>query len=80
MYNMAVHCQQVLTATVLSVSVTETDDAGNTHVLFTCQGSADDRNFQLEVASLEEFLDQSVLGLSRALSTTHHGSSGPSAT
>lgn len=75
MYNLSLHVQQVLNFSLLSVSVTETDDLGNTHVLFTCQGSADDRDPHQDRSELEVFLDQASLGLSRLLSGPQDGSS-----
>lgn len=77
MYNISVHGQQALSFTLLSVSVTETDDMGTTQVLFTVQDAAGDRSPDYEPGSLEEFLEQVVVCLSRALSTPHPGSSAP---
>lgn len=41
MYTLAIHCQQVMSATVLSVSLSETSDDGSTYTVATATSSSD---------------------------------------
>lgn len=70
MYNITVTGLQVLDSAHLHVSVSETNDLGTTETLFYVKVQADDNPTLTEAYSLERFLDQVVLGLSRALRTS----------
>ena len=66
MYTLAIHANQVLSATVLSLSLSETDDDGFTYLIATASSSSN------LLASAEEdplwvFLEQVKDALSRAL-------------
>jgi hypothetical protein len=77
MYNITASGTQVLDSVLLRVSVTETDDLGRTSVLFTVQRCEDIGTPETEPETLERFLDQVSIGLSRALSVRWDGSTAP---
>ena len=73
MYSLTVSAHQAFGMALIHVSLSETDDTGATHVLSTVTHAADDRFPHLAWCSLEEFLDQACVGLSRVLSSVQDG-------
>lgn len=73
MYSMTISAHQAFGMALIHVSLSETTDDGVTHVLSTVTHAADDRFPHLDWCSLEEFLDQTVTGLSRVLSSVQDG-------
>lgn len=68
MYTMAIHAQQVLSVTMVSVSLNETDDQGSSYLIATAMASSD------LLASADEdplwiFVEQIQDCLSRVLSS-----------
>lgn len=74
MYNMTVRVQQVLNTAVLHVSLSETTDTGETHVLATATGSSQSALGSSDRESLAAFCRQAVLALHQALSVAQDGS------
>lgn len=68
MYNLHVDAHQAFEQSLVSCSLSETDEFGNTHALATFRFTNSDRFEALEPGSLEEFLEQIVTGLVKALS------------
>lgn len=69
MYNIHIAAHQAFDQALVSVSLSETDEFDNTHALASFRFTSAQRFEALEAGSLEEFLEQIVTGLVKALSS-----------
>lgn len=69
MYNLNIHAHQSMHHALVFISCSETTDDGHTETVFSTTGHIDGEIPGLEPGTLESFLEQTIQGIVKALSS-----------